>query len=146
MQNVSKIALVMGAFLMQTGCSVYKSSMNEGVHPDDFRGCLTKANLLSSGLTFVEGHYDDKGNYVENYRGRERDSSSHYLRAAGHGLLDVMTLGLWEVAGTPIEGAIENNRGFLTVSATFSRKDASRVQKLEIFNRYGQKIYSQSAF
>ena len=25
-------------------------------------------------------------------------------RAIGHGVLDVLTLGLWEVAGTPIEG------------------------------------------
>ena len=25
-------------------------------------------------------------------------------RAIGHGVMDVLTLGLWEVAGTPIEG------------------------------------------
>lgn len=31
-------------------------------------------------------------------------SESSAGRAVGHGVMDVLTLGLWEVAGTPIEG------------------------------------------
>ena len=31
-------------------------------------------------------------------------------RALGHGVMDVLTLGLWEVAGTPIEGIAANER------------------------------------
>ena len=38
--------------------------------------------------------------------GNESSSS----RAIGHGIMDFMTLGLWEVVGTPIEGFQGNTR------------------------------------
>lgn len=45
---------------------------------------------------------DEEGNYVESYliiEGNEPSSD----RAVVHGVMDVMTLGFWEIIGTPIE-------------------------------------------
>jgi len=47
---------------------------------------------------------DKDGNWIDTYlivRGNEPSAG----RAIGHGALDVLTLGLWEVFGTPIEAA-----------------------------------------
>jgi len=45
---------------------------------------------------------DEDGNYIESYlfvKGNEPSAG----RAIGHGVMDVLTLGLWEIIGTPIE-------------------------------------------
>lgn len=41
-------------------------------------------------------------------------------RAVGHGVLDLLTLGLWEIAGTPIE-AVQGEKQ--TISITYDAKD-----------------------
>lgn len=46
-------------------------------------------------------------------------------RAAGHAALDILTLGLWELVGTPIEGAASDE---LAVTVDYDRND--RVTKV----------------
>lgn len=36
-------------------------------------------------------------------------------RAIGHGVMDVLTLGLWEIVGTPVEG-VQGDKKYLTVT------------------------------
>ncbi len=51
----------------------------------------------------VEAH-EENGRRVDIYE-YEIGNEPSAGRAIGHGVMDVLTLGLWEVAGTPIEGA-----------------------------------------
>ena len=45
----------------------------------------------------------DDGNRIDVYE-YEIGNESSAGRAIGHGVMDVLTLGLWEIVGTPIEG------------------------------------------
>jgi len=46
-----------------------------------------------------------------------------------HGVLDVFTLGLWEVAGTPIEGAKGKKEMY---SIRIYYKDGEEIQRVEL--------------
>ncbi len=131
---------ILAAILALSSCSVYKAASNEGVSVADVAKCSAKGCFLSLGMDIVDSRQNEDGDYVETYRAKARKSGANYLRAAGHGVLDVATLGLWEVAGTPVEGAISNNRGFITVIATYPNQDTEVAIKLDIFDANGKKI------
>ena len=78
---------------------------------------------------------------IETYRAKARKSGLNYFRAAGHGLADVATLGLWEVAGTPVEVALSNNLGYVTVIATYKgSKDTSAFESIKIYDANGRSV------
>lgn len=60
--------------------------------------------------TVKNGHRQDVFSFVQGY-----SKMTKTLRALGHGAADVYTLGLWEVAGTPIEGAANGHKVQLVV-------------------------------
>ncbi|HJZ24621.1 MAG TPA: hypothetical protein VJ201_09305 [Candidatus Babeliales bacterium] len=126
--------------LILSGCSVYKAASNEGVSVSDVCKCRTRGCLLSHGMEIIDRHKEKDGTYMETYRAVARKSGINYARAAGHGALDVMTLGLWEVVGTPVEGAISNNRGYITLRATYQYEGAEKIEKAEIYDANGNKV------
>ncbi|BFD46805.1 MAG: hypothetical protein DMENIID0002_14510 [Rickettsia endosymbiont of Sergentomyia squamirostris] len=126
--------------LILSSCSVYKAASNEGISVSDITKCQTKGCFLSHGMEIVDRHQEENGKYMETYRAMARKSGVNYLRAAGHGVLDVMTLGVWEVAGTPVEGAISNNRGYITARVTYPYKEADKFEKIEIYDANGKKV------
>jgi hypothetical protein len=131
--------------LIISNCSVYKAASNEGVSVSDVTKCQTKGCFLSLGMEIVSDKFNDNKEFVETYRGKARKSGVNYVRAAGHGLLDVATLGLWEVAGTPIEGAVSNNLGYITVIATYCGSDDSgTIKHREIYDSSGHKLNENS--
>lgn len=50
----------------------------------------------------------------------ERGNQQSIGRAAGHAAMDVLTFGIWEIVGTPIEGFAGDN---FTVSIEYDRAD-----------------------
>ncbi|WP_417905051.1 hypothetical protein [Candidatus Tisiphia endosymbiont of Micropterix aruncella] len=126
--------------LILSSCSVYKAASNEGITVSDITKCQTKGCFLSHGMEIVDRHQEEDGKYMETYRAMARKSGLNYLRAAGHGVLDVVTLGVWEVAGTPVEGAISNNRGYITARVTYPYKEADKLEKIEIYDANGKRI------
>ena len=136
---VSSILLILSIFVL-SNCSVYKAASNEGVSVSDVSKCKKRGCFLSIGMNIVDSHQDSDGKFKETYRGQARKSGVNYFRAAGHGVLDVATLGLWEVVGTPIEGAVSNNLGYITAIATYEHKDALEVEKVEIYDANGNTI------
>lgn len=134
-----KISYVLLA-LFVSGCSVYKAASNDGVSVTDVRKCHSKGCYLSLGMEILDKHTDKNGNYIETYRAKARKSGFNYVRAAGHGALDVMTLGLWEVAGTPVEGALSNNRGYITARVVYKSKDSDIIEKIEVHDADGLKV------
>ncbi|MFU7500446.1 MULTISPECIES: hypothetical protein [unclassified Candidatus Tisiphia] len=126
--------------LILSSCSVYKAASNEGISVSDITKCQTKGCFLSHGMEIVDRHQEENGKYMETYRAMARKSGLNYLRAAGHGVLDVVTLGVWEVAGTPVEGAISNNRGYITARVTYPYKEAEKLEKIEIYDANGKRV------
>jgi hypothetical protein len=115
-----------------SGCAVYKASQNDGVSVKDIQRCQTKLCLLNIGMQRIDKHTEKNGQYVEIYRARIRKDGTNYLRAAGHGALDVATMGLWEVVGTPVEGAISNNRGYVTAKVTYANRTSDTIKNVVI--------------
>lgn len=128
------------AFSIVPGCAVYKAAENKGVRAGDIRNCKHKSCLLAKGMKPLQTTTLDNGEVVETYSAVLRKSGANYLRAAGHGALDVMTLGLWEVAGTPIEGVISNNRKHLVVKASYENQTSEKIQRLEVTKPNGESI------
>ncbi|MFP3017389.1 MAG: hypothetical protein ACEY3E_00375 [Candidatus Tisiphia sp.] len=126
--------------LILSSCSVYKAASNEGISVSDITKCQTKGCFLSHGMEIVDRHQEENGKYMETYRAMARKSGLNYLRTAGHGVLDVVTLGVWEVAGTPVEGAISNNRGYITARVTYPYKEAEKLEKIEIYDANGKRV------
>ena len=139
-KNTLTLILALAFLTFTSGCSVYKAASNEGVSVSDIEGCKQKGCLLSNGMEVIERKEEPNGEYIEISRAIARKTGLNYARAAGHGVLDVMTLGLWEVAGTPIEGAISNNRGYIVARATYGNKLSEDIKKLEIYDASGEKV------
>ncbi len=89
---------------------------------------------------------DSKGVFHEVYQGEARKSGVTYARAGGHAFLDVCTLGLWEIIGTPVEGALSNNRGFWVVKASYANPDTETIESMDIFSPEGGKMVAQKKF
>ena len=134
------LQILFGLTLSLSGCSVYQAASNEGIAVSDIENCNSKDCFLSNGMNIIESSEEKDGKYIERYRAVARKSGANYLRAAGHGVLDVATLGLWEVAGTPIEGALSNNRGYIVVKVTYQHKGSDQVSNIEIYDAEGTKV------
>jgi hypothetical protein len=91
---------------MLSGCSVYMSAKKEGAEFEDLQQCKTKTCLVAAGAEPL--HLDGLGDDTEAYKVLKLHGS--IARAVMHGVLDVATWGLWEIAGTSMEGAFDKNK------------------------------------
>lgn len=76
----------------------------EGASIHELSQCKTKTCLLSKGAIPADRKNEDGLLIEECYQVQKPKGTAS--RAVMHGLLDVVTLGIWEVAGTPIEGSV----------------------------------------
>ena len=97
-------AYVLAATVLLSGCSVGMAvsgnhnpelgAVRSGVPRSEIEmhlGSPVKISSLNDGLVYATYEYEI---------GNEPSAG----RAIGHGVMDVLTLGLWEIVGTPIEG------------------------------------------
>lgn len=81
--------------------------------------CRTRADFLKlRDVTIVSTATQPDGDLFETYKVLMEQGSTG--RAVMHGLLDVATLGVWEVAGTPIEGAAHKDK-YMIVSVLYGK-------------------------
>lgn len=110
--------------LMLSGCSVYMASNSEGLKPLEFQKNLSKCNnrtcVLLMGPKVINSTKSADGTITEEYRFSIDTGSTS--RAVMHGLLDVATLGIWEVAGTPIESSRKKN-SYLFIKITYDKDE-----------------------
>jgi outer membrane protein assembly factor BamE (lipoprotein component of BamABCDE complex) len=66
----------------------------------------------------------DYFNFQQGYSG-----GSKAVRAVGHGVMSVLTIGLWEVLGTPIEGVADGQQ--MTIEVKYDKED--NVTSAKIF-------------
>lgn len=121
---VSALALTM---FMTPGCAVYMAANQ----PSKKDVSVLKAGSPRSTVIAELGppvHTSERAggkvdiyNFVQGYSGVEKGA-----RAVLHGAADVFTLGLWEVIGTPIEGAANGTK--ISVEVLYDKED--RVVKV----------------
>lgn len=106
--------LVMAAAVILCGCSVYMASNKKGADFDTLNACRTKTCLIANGAQplQISGLPTD----TEAFKVLKAQGSTG--RAVMHGVLDVATLGIWEIAGTPMEGAY-NKDEYYGIRVTF---------------------------
>lgn len=96
--------------VMVSGCSVGMAASKRGVEANRIRKCHTRMCFVSLPDTeIIETKIEEDGTEIVVFRSAKQKGSA--ARAVGHAAADVLTLGLWEVVGTPIE-ALSNNRDF----------------------------------
>jgi hypothetical protein len=121
--------LVLTAILLGicSSCSVVMASKKEGVNVEQVRSCRTRAQLLACGATIVSTDKLPSGELVETYQIPQEKGST--ARAVMHGLLDVATFGIWEAAGTPIEGSL-SQKEFFIVKVYYNKNE--EITKMEL--------------
>jgi hypothetical protein len=108
MQKTLLFAAVLLAGLSSGGCSVYMAAKGTeepnlaNVHRGASRG---EIEMALGHPKSTSPHENGQLTAVYEYTAGDEPSKA---RAVGHGVMDVLTLGLWEVVGTPIEAI---NRG-----------------------------------
>lgn len=109
-------------------CSVVMASSKSGINLESVQGVSSRTQLIALGVEIVISERNEKGELVETYKiEKERGSVA---RAFMHGLLDLGTCFFWELAGTPIESALDEKK-FYSVKVTYD--DRERIQKMELF-------------
>ena len=101
--DIKKVLSIYILCLLVTSCSVVMSGSKSGTSIDDISHSETRASVISKDgveIIHTEKDEDNKITY-EDYLVQKPKGS--VWRAVMHGALDVVTLGLWEVVGTPVE-------------------------------------------
>jgi hypothetical protein len=121
MKKEIKLLVITIICLALPGCSVFMAAQKKGISFEDISVCDTRMCLLSKGATLIKS---EKGYDI--FKADKPSGSSS--RAAMHGVLDVATMGIWEVAGTPIEGSMD--KGMYYFKATYKADET--IKTIEI--------------
>jgi hypothetical protein len=113
-------AMALGLMMLLSACSV-GMALSGNENPD------LGAIRVGASRGEVELHLGSPVKSTSLPDGRRADIYAYEIgnepsagRAIGHGVMDVMTFGLWEVLGTPIEG-VQGERYHATI--TYDRED-----------------------
>lgn len=125
---ITVTAIVVLAFITN-GCSVFMAARKSGTSIEEAQQCRTRGCLIAKeGVTVIDSKENEEGELIyEDYRIEKKRGST--ARAVMHGILDVATYGIWEVAGTPIEGAKGKKK---TVAIRVYYDKNKNIEKVEI--------------
>ena len=122
------------SFLLFTpGCSAYKA-MNQ---PDEKN--LATILAIGSDKDLVRAELGQPISYGKDSEGNETEvysfvdgynNATKSSRAMFHFAADVLTIGLWELVGNPIEGAYKGDK--LTYRVTYKNGKVSKVENLTV--------------
>ena len=120
--NRMRLCAVATLAMLTTGCSVYMAATQPGKKDLGVLSAGTPRNVVMAELgapvdTKKDGPRTvDIYKFTQGYHGAWKGA-----RAVGHGAADVLTLGLWEVVGTPIEGVANGTE--MTVEVAYNQND-----------------------
>ena len=127
MSRLIKLSILM-SLLFLSSCSVFMAAKKEGVSIDELNQCRSRSCIISKGAIPIESEKNESGEVIEEtYQVQKPKGSAG--RAAMHGVLDVFTLGLWEVAGTPIEGSMGEKEMY---SIRIYYEDGDKIKSIEL--------------
>lgn len=92
-----------------SGCSVVMAGRTKGTSVKELSSSRFRSSVLSNdGVEITKTEKNEEVDIIyEEYLVQKPEGSA--WRAVMHGILDVSTLGLWEVVGTPVEMHIGKN-------------------------------------
>ncbi|MEW6214676.1 MAG: hypothetical protein AB1478_05655 [Nitrospirota bacterium] len=122
-----KISLLLVTVLCLSSCSVFMAAKHEGTSPEEIQQCRTRGCLLAKGVEVISSEKNVDGELIDTCKVMKKKGST--ARAIMHGLLDVATLGIWEVAGTPIEGAT-GKKEYFTIRVYYDKEE--NIKKVEL--------------
>jgi len=114
-----------------SGCSVFMAAQQKGVDVNVLAACKTRTCIMNHGATPIQTTKNKSGSIIAETFQAEIPSGSA-ARAAMHGVLDVATLGIWEVAGTPIE-AIKGEKQNYSIKVTYA-SDENIINSMQLLN------------
>ncbi len=131
-QYTRSLLVALGALsllLATSACSVYKASTQPGVKDLNVLHQGTPRALVISELGAPTLAEQKDGKKVEFYNFKQGyHTSTKAARALFHGAADVFTLGLWEIAGTPIESMADGTD--MSIEITYDESD--RLEKMVV--------------
>lgn len=109
MNKFIKTTIILSAAAIISGCSVYMATDQPDKKDVDLFKVGTPRSLLLAefGLPTAAETRDDEKKYEIFAFTQGYGTGAKAGRAVFHGAADVLTLGLWEVIGTPTEGAFD---------------------------------------
>lgn len=120
-------AIVLIGVILTTGCSVFMAAKKEGVSVEELSQCRTRSCVLSKGAVPNKTEKNEQGEIIETYTVQAPKGST--ARAVMHGVLDVATFGIWEAAGTPMEGAMGKKK-YYSIKVIYDKDE--NVKKVEL--------------
>lgn len=123
------VFLVLASFLT-SGCSVYMAAKgNDGTDLEEVQECKTRGCLIAEGAEPIGAQKDKHGHLIsETFKIIKPTGSA--ARAVMHGVLDVATFGIWEIAGTPIEASLGKEKS-TAIKVTYE-SDGSTIKGISI--------------
>ena len=123
------IGLVLLISLCAGGCSVYMAANQPERKNLDVlqKGRMRSEVLAEMGQPLATEIRDGQRVDVFSFK-QGQDEAFNFGRAVGHGVADVLTLGIWEVAGTPTEMALKAKRISFEVTYDASDRVTQSVQ------------------
>ena len=130
------LLLVCCLFFINTGCSVYMAAFQPGVKDVELLQVGTSREALiaefgdpvASGVD-GDGREYDKFSFTQGY-----STGVKIGRAVFHAVADVLTHGLWEVLGTPLEATFDGEE--ITYEVTYDRND--KIAQIIKFENVGR--------
>lgn len=105
------LALITAIMAMtMTSCSVVMAAKGNGTTPSKVTHARSRGEFLTLGGQILQSEQQADGKLVEVYRFKKTSKSA--VRAFMHGFMDVITTGLWEVVGTPMECCLDSEEYF----------------------------------
>jgi hypothetical protein len=121
MRQLKAFVLLITAAFLFTGCSVYMAANQPPAKNIDLFKVGTPRSALLAEFGYPTSTETKDGKRYDIYRFTQGYSGgAKAARAVGHGVASVLTLGLWEVIGTPVEAV---NSGDLTAYEVGYGKD-----------------------
>jgi hypothetical protein len=122
------VLIVVAISLSLNACSVYMAASKKGVEFNQLSACKTKSCLISKGAEPLQ--VSGMPEHTEAFKILKPQGSTG--RAVMHGLLDVATFGIWEVAGTPMEGWYNKNE-YYAIRVTFE-PNTENIKEIALAN------------
>lgn len=128
-------------FCFLTGCSVVMASKQDDyVNVEDVQPGVHKRVVISTFGAPVQSYTNSKGEKCEIFKFRQGYKKGTKVgRAVLHGTADVLTLGLWELVGSPVEAGLSgddvsyevcyNNEDIVTTTIPLSKYDGKGPKK-----------------
>lgn len=126
------LATILAVMLILSGCSVYLANSRKTGDVNMMFACRTRTCLLTQGAQPIQCKRAKSGELTKELLKAHKPHNS-VARASVNGMMDLYTLGLWELIATPVEIATLERQGIYFFQVDYT-KDGETIQKMEPYS------------